>query len=416
MALQRPPSTFSPGDTSPTSHVFLIAMLSSTLSMSLLPSQVGGHPGILTTEDGSLIIKSALPNEISFYQTVAVDPGFQPLRDFVPQFYGTLRLEGQIDPDADGNDLGSVKPVEENLTFTFLKPNVLDVKLGTVLYDDDATAEKKERMDKVARETTSAETGIRLTGFQVYDLARNQPIFTPKIYGKSIKPADLPDGIARFFPLPSNSQAPSPPPEPSPSSRSNEIETFKHEHGTGLPADILIPMLTEICSEVEEIRDALSKVDVRMVGASLLIIYEADWERAREGMRLLHEYQSMEADSEKGVEEDEEDDGDDSDSESPGPPFIVRLIDFAHTKILPGQGRDEGVLLGLDTVIKLLGGRIEQIKASTPSSANAPHAQNPQHTLKSNTYTPVASHDISDLTELVSMSTSLDTPKDIART
>jgi inositol-polyphosphate multikinase len=49
----------------------------------------------------------------------------------------------------------------------FRKPNILDIKLGTVLYDEDATPEKKERMQNKARCTTSGETGVRLIGFQV---------------------------------------------------------------------------------------------------------------------------------------------------------------------------------------------------------------------------------------------------------
>lgn len=57
--------------------------------------------------------------------------------------------------------------VLENLTTPFRKPNILDIKLGTVLYDDDASEEKKARMLKTARDTTSFETGVRLTGFQV---------------------------------------------------------------------------------------------------------------------------------------------------------------------------------------------------------------------------------------------------------
>jgi hypothetical protein len=57
--------------------------------------------------------------------------------------------------------------VLENLSHPFLKPNILDIKLGTVLYDEEATEEKKERMKTSARNTTSGETGIRLTGFQV---------------------------------------------------------------------------------------------------------------------------------------------------------------------------------------------------------------------------------------------------------
>ena len=55
----------------------------------------------------------------------------------------------------------------ENISASFVKPNTLDLKLGTVLYDEDASPEKKKHLDEVAHRTTSAETGLRLTGFQV---------------------------------------------------------------------------------------------------------------------------------------------------------------------------------------------------------------------------------------------------------
>jgi inositol-polyphosphate multikinase len=57
--------------------------------------------------------------------------------------------------------------VLENLTHPFSKPNVIDIKLGTVFYDEDATPEKKERMIKKSRESTSLQTGIRISGFVV---------------------------------------------------------------------------------------------------------------------------------------------------------------------------------------------------------------------------------------------------------
>jgi len=60
--------------------------------------------------------------------------------------------------------------VLENLSHSFLKPNILDIKLGTVLYDETASPEKVARMEKTAKETTSFETGVRLTGFQVCHL------------------------------------------------------------------------------------------------------------------------------------------------------------------------------------------------------------------------------------------------------
>ena len=57
--------------------------------------------------------------------------------------------------------------VLENLSFPFLKPNILDIKLGTVLYDESASPEKVTRMKEKARRTTSFENGMRLTAFQV---------------------------------------------------------------------------------------------------------------------------------------------------------------------------------------------------------------------------------------------------------
>lgn len=57
--------------------------------------------------------------------------------------------------------------VLENLAYAYTRPNIMDVKLGTVLHAPYATDEKRQRMEKQARETTTHETGIRLTGCQV---------------------------------------------------------------------------------------------------------------------------------------------------------------------------------------------------------------------------------------------------------
>ena len=57
--------------------------------------------------------------------------------------------------------------VLENVSASFVKPCILDIKLGTVLYDESASEEKKARMIKAAADTTSLEAGVRLTGFMV---------------------------------------------------------------------------------------------------------------------------------------------------------------------------------------------------------------------------------------------------------
>lgn len=66
----------------------------------ILASQVGGHAGVSTSEDGSLLIKPALPREVSFYEHLNSNPDFAPLRPYIPKFYGTLSFEGGTE---DGN-------------------------------------------------------------------------------------------------------------------------------------------------------------------------------------------------------------------------------------------------------------------------------------------------------------------------
>lgn len=67
-----------------------------------LSSQVGGHPGVQSSEDGSLIFKPCLPAERDFYQLlVSGDERFSKLFNWTPKFYGTLRLEGKVKDDGD---------------------------------------------------------------------------------------------------------------------------------------------------------------------------------------------------------------------------------------------------------------------------------------------------------------------------
>jgi 1D-myo-inositol-tetrakisphosphate 5-kinase/inositol-polyphosphate multikinase len=141
----------------------------------------------------------------------------------------------------------------------------------------------------------------------------------------------------------------------------------------GLPDTLLAPILRSIRKSVQEIRDLLSPIELRMIGCSLLIVYEGDWDRAETGVQWLAEQAaSMSSGEDRGKEEeinentemegseDEESEDDSSDEGSPSP-CVVRLIDFAHTRLKPGEGPDVGVLRGLDTILSLLDGRIASL-------------------------------------------------------
>ncbi|KAG2066385.1 SAICAR synthase-like protein [Suillus decipiens] len=376
-------------------------------------AQVGGHAGVQTTEDHSLLFKPAVPCEIDFYKRIAAvddDDRLLKLREWIPKFLGVLKLEGQLkDSNGVGNGgdgnveivpvRGNVAPedkdmfirsavasrfflsdqaqhlVLENVAYGFVKPCILDVKLGTVLYDQDATPAKQARATKTAQITTSGETGVRLTAFRVYGNDSPNPILTPKSYGKSIKKEQLPDGIEMFFPVLS---APYPPPP-------NYIKTSESgvsQPQPGLPPVLLHCVLTRLQADLEELKATVSNVEMRMIGGSILIIYEGDWERASKALSTPSKTATIEddeddEDDEVEVEIDENgqiilesipDEAIEEEEEEPEAPLCsLTLIDFAHTRLIDGAGPDEGVLKGIQTMIDLIRQRKDKIAAMLPS-------------------------------------------------
>jgi 1D-myo-inositol-tetrakisphosphate 5-kinase/inositol-polyphosphate multikinase len=356
-----------------------------------LAAQVGGHAGVETTEDGSLLLKPALPREIDFYQRLAaVDDHdeLSKLRKWIPKFLGVLKLEGQLkDSNAVGNGGdGNVEIVPvpgkialddkerlvlENVAYGFVKPCILDVKLGTVLYDQDAPPEKQARMIKAAQDTTSGETGVRLTGFQVYSNDSPKPILTPKSYGRSIKKEQLPDGIEMFFPV-------SPAPYPTPPNPIETSETEMSKSHPGLPPILLHSVLTTLQADLEELKATLANIEMRMIGGSVLIVYEGDWERASKAFSTPSGTATTEEDEDDEVEVEIDENGQivlestpdeeiEEEEEHQAPLCSLSLIDFAHTRFIDGAGPDEGVLKGIETTIDLVRQRKDKIAAMLPS-------------------------------------------------
>ncbi|KAF8548739.1 SAICAR synthase-like protein [Imleria badia] len=378
-----------------------------------LSQRVGGHAGVHVTEDESLLLKPALPREVAFYQFVRditdASTGLHLLKPWIPEFLGLLSLEGKLAdltaeivagimpviipaPGSEGTstsgnlDSNNGTPpsnmpaqtlVLQNLLYGYRKPCILDVKLGTILYDEDASEEKKARMINKAAETTTLQTGIRLTGFQVYSNHSPDPIVYGKAYGYSLKPEQLQEGIKNFFPCLISSSQTNPDLGTSPPSNSN----------IGLPADTLLTLLTSLHGSLTDLRKTLSGAHVRIVGGSVLIIYEGDWETAtaasgRGGGPGSSE--EVESEEDEGAESDQievevDEQGEiimesspcetsESSSEASFADlqprlYTVSLIDFAHTRVVPGEGPDQGVLTGMDTLIRLVDRRKQEVAA-----------------------------------------------------
>ncbi|WRT68814.1 uncharacterized protein IL334_005794 [Kwoniella shivajii] len=407
-----------------------------------LANQVAGHEGVMSDASGSLVIKPALPREIAFYQmlnSASREDSIRQLKPFIPKFFGTLRLEGQLSSSGDlqkaeGKEQVPESVVIENLSYAFAHPNILDVKLGTVLYGPDASEEKKSRMDKQARETTTHETGIRLTGCQTWHSPTQKYIITPKSFGKSISSSQLPSGMIRFFPLPSDSiSSLVVPPSPAPttasttgageshlpsiaeSSSSHAVDSTTEIPLTPLSADqssesysnhaitpsLLVKVLDLVLLEINNLITVLSELEIRFVGGSVLIVYEGDPAKLSESIDRYEAKKAIKAlkatesprletqrsafsddgsvdsnddestsDADDDEEDEDEDDGiDDGTKEDEKlmkkcPPVRVKMIDFAHTWLAEGEGPDQGVLKGLNTLKGLIESRKKEVEST----------------------------------------------------
>ncbi|KAI6143426.1 hypothetical protein BKA82DRAFT_34817 [Pisolithus tinctorius] len=69
-------------------------------------------------------------------------------------------------------------------------------------------------------------------------------------------------------------------------SSSNDITTPDNIQ-PGLPPLSLSVLLTRLLEALERLRAALAEAEVRIVGGSILIIYEGDWARAEKAVRTL---------------------------------------------------------------------------------------------------------------------------------
>ncbi|KAI9013667.1 hypothetical protein DFJ74DRAFT_682850 [Hyaloraphidium curvatum] len=252
------------------------------------PHQVAGHSGILLLPDGTLL-KPSTGTEAAFYEESRSHGG---LASLMPAYHGTV-----VRP-SDGPGGGDKVYVRmDNALARFRRPCVLDVKLGTVLYDASAGEEKREKMRRQAAETTSLATGVRVCGMKVWDPEAGEDVAAERDWCRKLTPEQLPGVLRSFFCLPRSG-------------------AFAYRH--------LIPAVVARLKEVEK---AFEGDRASLIASSVLVAYEGDPGGA-------------------GT----------PGAARPGEDVEVKLIDFAHSRFLrPDEvAADEGYLFGLRTLIGML--------------------------------------------------------------
>ncbi|KAJ2662902.1 hypothetical protein IWW48_001610 [Coemansia sp. RSA 1200] len=279
-----------------------------------LDFQVAGHPGVLEVEDGGMIIKPLNQRELQFYEG---SKGCSELQSFMPMFYGTLELAETSDSISSPESIEKPRYLcVENLVHGFKEPCVIDVKLGSRLWDMDATPEKQERMAKKAERTTSGSLGLCITGMRLY----GEPA-ADRDWCRDLTPTTIMDAFEMYFAA---------------AERKISME-YRNQ------------IIEQLIEEIIELKAVVEKIETRMYASSLLFVYEASKEQ----------YDSLlaKADVDKPKGDIDNDDGNCSGSDGGsdnGALVYMKAIDFAHSHWTPGQGRDNNYLAGVNKLVEIL--------------------------------------------------------------
>ncbi|KAJ2888374.1 hypothetical protein FB639_000679 [Coemansia asiatica] len=259
-----------------------------------------------------MLFKPLAEREHSFYEEASNHP---LLKSFIPQFYGTLKLNR----DASSSNEILEEPGSficlENLVCGFENPCIMDIKIGTRTHDIDATPEKTARMEAKAKQRTTCRLGLTVLGMSRPGMPALKIDWADKLTTESV----VSEALAPFF-------------APAESAVSPEYRRF---------------IINQFIAEIKEYRDVIRSSETRMFSSSLLFVYDTSKSRyAAFLQKSVPEKSGMISC----------DDNSDSDQEPENADALLdmKAIDFAHSHWVPGQGPDEQYLFGLDNLIRLL--------------------------------------------------------------
>ncbi|XP_037836734.1 inositol polyphosphate multikinase isoform X2 [Kryptolebias marmoratus] len=116
------------------------------------------------------------------------DPCLLDLQNYIPKYYGTWSS-----PDSP-NDLYLKL---EDVTSRFVRPCIMDVKLGQRSYDPFASQEKREQ--QIRKYPLMEDIGFLILGMRVYNVQSDAFDTFNQHYGRSLVKDTVKDGLAKFF-------------------------------------------------------------------------------------------------------------------------------------------------------------------------------------------------------------------------
>lgn len=303
--------------------------------------QAAGHAGAMVDASGMIFVKPSTPQEIQWYTAVQEMPYDETqecdLGLFVPAFLGTLQqgITDQVEQtqtvteelkelDKGGGD-GKPYAVLENLLYGYTKPAIMDVKLGSVLHDENTPKEKRDRLQKVSSSTTSASLHYRVCGMKTYgslpDLSAfenteahvtsdGEYVMFDKWFGRSLTPDNVLECFRVFF-------------------THNGLSKLQQR-----------TVIDNMIARLEMLSRCLKTTEFRSRSGSVLFTFENDldrWDDLKEDPIFTEHL-----------------DYDEDEDELPVALSQLNLIDFAHARFVPGEGPDEDIIEGVNNLVKVL--------------------------------------------------------------
>jgi 1D-myo-inositol-tetrakisphosphate 5-kinase/inositol-polyphosphate multikinase len=185
-------------------------------------------------------------SEVQFYDSIfqkdqsnhtkAQAVALEGLRNFVPHYFGKRVIEIAS---------RSYEFIElEDITYPFKKPCIMDIKIGKVTYDPDASEDKK--YTESIKCPHQKEFGFRILGYRLHPDEKGQVRVQDKNWGRTRTPENIQAAFNDYF------QA-----IPTPKLKSDAIKIFRKE-----------------LSKISEWFD--SQQEIQMYSSSLLFVYEGD--------------------------------------------------------------------------------------------------------------------------------------------
>ncbi|KAG4304024.1 hypothetical protein PORY_002547 [Pneumocystis oryctolagi] len=308
-------------------------------------NQIAGHDGVLSDTSGAVICKPCTAAEIDFYASAREYPAFQR---WMPVYIGNLTLNSPsfkesndlnnsaiFSESGEGNNKSKSTNdaiVLENLCYPFVRPSMIDVKLGARLWDDDASPEKRERLDWVSKHTTSGCLGFRISAMQKWSASDGTYQTYSREWGKSLTSATVGTGLRTFF---------------------SGVETFEQRNR----------IVCEWIDSLSQIQDVLCKTEVRLYSSSLFFVYESDPVSLARRMGKDSAECVVQDSSHGACTDDSTSDNSNHIDNVLSTVSVCRLIDFAHAHWVVGQGSDENVIHGvtsLKTILKEISNEYRQ--------------------------------------------------------